>query len=608
MITAASSAVLSYVRRASIVRGRPRGNLSYASGLAACALCLLGGAALAQSVAPPPSQVRPPVIVPPSGGGRISIPSAPAGAQIPPEAKKLAFTLLGFDLQGEFPELAAERQTMAAPLVGKVVTVAQVFEFADRLQQAYVRAGYPLARVVIQPQEFEKSARIKLRVIDGYIERMELNAIAAPARGRVAAVLEPLEHKRHLQQSDLERRLLLAGEEPGLTLNATFAAGKEVGGSVLVLTGRYRPVSASLYIDDAMPKAFGTGQVVTSLSENGLASLGEQFSVSVAGDPAGGFFTPQPNRRYLSTTYTMPLGVDGWKFELFATDGRTTPFVTDPIAATFGVFDQAHVKVMYEILKTRDAELTLHAMFEPTDESLSSIAFDPSVRLSFDRIRPVRAGLDGVWRQRTAGLTVNYGAEISQGLNVFGARTAGEAALTPVPLSQQGADAVFTKLTGHLEINQALPSEAFVALKTSWQDSFHKPLLLPEQYDIDGASMLSGFTAGEFFGDSAWVARTEFGRSFPTHLGGGPASSIVFTPYIFGAAGDREIYDPTAAELGSVQVYNYGLGLRFNLPSWADNAPDTYAFIEASRGYVDRVIAPTSNNSSRIFAGISVQY
>ena len=110
-------------------------------------------------------------------------------------------------------------------------------------------AGYPLARVVIVLQQFDGSARIKLRVIDGFIERMDLNAIAPAARGYVAAVLAQIQRKTHLRQADLERRLLLAGEQPGLTLNATFAAGKDVGGSVLVLTGRYRPVSASLYVD-----------------------------------------------------------------------------------------------------------------------------------------------------------------------------------------------------------------------------------------------------------------------------------------------------------------------------------------------------------------------
>jgi hemolysin activation/secretion protein len=561
--------------------------------------------ALAQTAAPPPSQVRPPTIVPPSASGRIGIPQVPAGAQIPAEANKLTFKLLGFDIQGEFPELAAQRKEIASPLIGKTITVAKVFEFADKLQQVYVHAGFPLVRVVILPQEFEDSARIKLRVIDGFVERMDLNAIGAPIRARVASVVAPLIRKKHLQQSELERRLLLAGEAPGLILNATFVAGKEEGGSVLVLTGRYRSISASVYVDDAMPAAFGTGQVVTSVSENGLAGLGEQLSLSVAGNPEHDFFRNDPNRRYLSATYMMPLGIDGWKLELFATDGRTTPYITIPGTETFGVFDQGHVKVIYEAIKSRDAELAFNAMFEPANESLESLAFTPPVPISLDRIRPVRVGFDGIWRDRTAGLTVNYGGQFSQGLDAFGARTAADAAQSDVPLSQQGADAVFSKLNGHLEINQALPNDFFAAFKAYGQTSFNQPLLLSEQFDIDGPNMLSGFTVGEFFGDRAWVLRGELGR--PVSVPIAPATLIV-TPYLFAATGERDIYQPTAVEVPSVHVLNYGLGARFNIPSWTPDAHDTYAFVEASNGYAGPVITPMTNNSSRIFAGILVQY
>ena len=223
---------------------------------------MLSAAALAQQNVPAPSQVLPPVITPPQGGGRIALPQVPAGAIVPEQAKKLSFKLLGFSIQGEFDELKAARVEIEKPLIGRRVTVADIFEFANQLQQIYVRAGYPLARVVILPQEFEKSARIKLRVIDGFVERMELESIAPPVRGRVAAVLAPLLRKTHLKQSELERRLLIAGEAPGLILNAVFASGKEVGGSVLVLAGRYRPVSVSVYSDNAMPASLGTGQLV----------------------------------------------------------------------------------------------------------------------------------------------------------------------------------------------------------------------------------------------------------------------------------------------------------------------------------------------------------
>src|SRR5690242_2280283 len=105
-------------------------------GLATVGWLLAGAPTLAQTV-PAPSQVVPPVIAPPPAAGRISIPQVPAGTQIPAQAKRLSFKLLGFDIKGEFDEFVARRKEIEAPLIGRTITVAQVFEFADQLQQVY---------------------------------------------------------------------------------------------------------------------------------------------------------------------------------------------------------------------------------------------------------------------------------------------------------------------------------------------------------------------------------------------------------------------------------------------------------------------------------------
>lgn len=200
----------------------------------------------ASRVAPAPSQVEPPVLptVPQAAPGipAITPPEAPA---FPKDAEKLSFVLLGFDIEGEFEEFVAARRELAAPLIGRRVTVAELFTFATKLQEVYVRAGYLLARVVVSPQELSEKARVKLQVIDGFIERVDATALPPAVRGRVAAVLQPLFQKRHLLQRELERRLLLAGDTPGLELRSTFAAGDEIGGSVLILTGPHRPITAS---------------------------------------------------------------------------------------------------------------------------------------------------------------------------------------------------------------------------------------------------------------------------------------------------------------------------------------------------------------------------
>jgi len=246
----------------------------------------------AQVVAPAPSQVTPPRLpTEPRPAPQIPTVSPPEAPAFPKDAEKLSFVLTGFDIEGEFEEFVAIRRELAAPLIGKRVTVAQVFDFATKLQEAYVQAGYLLVRVVVVPQELAEAARVKIRVIDGFIERIDVTALPGAVQNRIAAVLAPLFQKRHLTQNELERRLLLAADTPGLELRSTFAPGQEIGGSVLILTGLHRPVSVSAYIDNAMPVTFGTLQNVGLLALNSVLGAGEQITVSATGYPGRDFAT-----------------------------------------------------------------------------------------------------------------------------------------------------------------------------------------------------------------------------------------------------------------------------------------------------------------------------
>lgn len=314
---------------------------------------------------------------------RAPAPAAPEPLVAPPGAEQLTFVLSGIDIEGEFQEFVSVRRELAAPLIGKRITVAQVFQFANELQQAYVRAGYILARVVVPPQELEGSARVKVTVIDGFIERTDVTGLSEIIRGRVSAVLAPLLGKRHLTQTELQRRLLIAGDTPGLKLQSTLAPGKEVGGTVLILSGLYRPVSANLYTDDAMPRTLGTWQVYSLAALNGLLGAGEQIAVNATGFPDHDFFTAHPTRRFLSGALALPLGIEGFKLGVTGTDGRTTPRV-DPTIATQGRFDQLRVQLAYDAVKRRDFELTFSARFEATDERIDSLVFNPPLPLSLD--------------------------------------------------------------------------------------------------------------------------------------------------------------------------------------------------------------------------------
>lgn len=565
--------------------------------MAFAAVCCSALPAIAQTIAPAPSLVAPPTIAAPAIRPRISLPQVPAGATTPEQAKTLFFVLTGLDIEGEFPELAAIRTELASALIGKRISVADLLALADKLQQAYVNAGYPLARVVTLPQEIDKRARVRLKVIDGFVERMDLEALPPAARSRVAAVLSPLIRKPHLTQQELERQLLIAGDTPGLILNAVFGAGKEIGGSILVLTGRYRPVSATLYVDDALPKSFRTWQAVSSFSFNNFLGFGEQLSVSAAGYPNEDYFTAHSTRRYLSAAFAVPLGINGLKAEFGATNARTTPHV-EPIFATQGLLDRAYARLAFDAVKRRDSALTFSARYDATDERIDTLALTPALPISLDRTRVVRGGFEGLWRWREAGITLTYGGNLSQGLDAFGARTADKA--NPLlPLSRLGADAVFTKLDGHAEIYHNLPEDFFWSMAAAGQTPFNQPMLTSEQFDITGSRALSGFTSGALPGDGGWFVRGEFGRAFAAF------GAMVVTPYVFAAAGERILENPTFLEFKRLGAKNYGVGTRFNIAPLNAFMPEAYGFVEWSRRQVD--VNPRLNGD-RIFTGIVLRY
>ena len=223
--------------------------------------------------------------------------------------------------------------------------------------------------------------------------------------------------------------------------------------------------------------------------------------------PSRDFATEFPTRRFLQGSLVFPVGIDGLKFLIAGTDGRTTPRVDLP-AQTQGIFRQNTFVLAYDAVKSRDFQLTFSGRFDATYERIDTLVLTPPVSLGLDQVRPVRASVDGNWQLRETNTNIAFGATVSRGLNALGARTLADA--TPeLPLSRQGADAVFTKLNAALAITQSLPSDFFIATTSYAQSSFNKPLLTSEQFDIIGPKMISGLPVGLLPGDSSWVVRTE---------------------------------------------------------------------------------------------------
>ena len=55
-----------------------------------------------------------------------------------------------------------------------------------------------------------------------------------------------------MTQAEIERRLLLAGDTPGVILRSTLAPGQTEGGAVLVIDAKYQAISETLAFDNSL--------------------------------------------------------------------------------------------------------------------------------------------------------------------------------------------------------------------------------------------------------------------------------------------------------------------------------------------------------------------
>lgn len=528
-------------------------------------LVLLPAIAQAQTA----SQITPPSFRPNlERPGGFALTGGP-GLATPSGAEKLFVKLSAIQIKGGLSELAAATAELERRLVGRPVSGAEIFAAARDLEAAYARAGYVLARVVLPPQHLVNGARLKLTVVDGFIERVELKDVPEPVRHHIAGLVEPLVGRRGVMLIELERRVLLAGDTAGVILRSTLSPGRGEGATVLVIDAKYQAVSETLTFDNTLSKALGGTTVGVGLDFNSIAGLGELIYVRANGHPedggGNGFFETYPRNRILAAGFVLPLWVDGLSFNAEYTDARTTPEAVAGIQTT-DTFERLSLRLRYAWLRARSANFNSEVSFDAQDEQQSQFlgpVGDPAP-LSQDRLRIVRFANDGdvltPW-----GATISGRATASFGIDGLGARSAAEAS-TMLPLSRMGADASFQKFDIALNYNHALLDHFAVSVSARAQTSFNAPLLRSEQIGIANTTGLSAFDAGTIVGDQGYVVRGELQSPWVLPLQNavifGSPLGVVAAPYIFAAYGEVALEDPTAQEAPRIHASSYGGGIR----------------------------------------------
>jgi len=505
-----------------------------------------------------PSQVTPPSLAPPPAPGpTIELPAgAPEAA--PPAAANLSVQVGQIDVTGTFAEFQGQTAALLDPLRGSRMTVAQIYEAAGALERAYAKAGFILVRVVVPPQKLADGGPVRFVVIDGTVERVDTSAVPERLRGVVAARMASIIGKPHVTLHDIERRLLLVSDLPGLQLRSTLARGDTPGGTLLVVEATQNYVTGTVGFDDRLPGSLGTWTINTSLALNDALGLGEQAYFSYSSSPDLG----SPRLRVFGGGIVLPIGSDGFTLnpEYTQSQARPTPLPGTP--ASLGEFQRFALHAAYPLIRTREQTLSLQATAEWDDETLTTTAF--GTLLYHDEYTVMRYGAHDAFALPWGAPAVLEGT-YSEGVG-------GRAGSALVPLSQQGASSVFNKFNAFMSVRQPLAEKFEVDLTGRAQTSFGTPLVLSEQFSLDGADALSSFAAGSFSVDQGASLRAELARPSTLQLIDNRPPAL-FVPYLYAAYGAGELVNPTAVQKGVIDAGSAGFGVRTSAGTRVGGSP-----------------------------------
>ncbi len=440
--------------------------------------------------------------------------------------------------------------------VGKDITIDDLYNLAFQIEQEFSRKGFPLVRVILPTQELEPgAATVFFKVIDGFIEKVDISNAPKMQTLRTFSYLRPLIGKNSLKLEELEKQLLLASNSSGISISTTLAPGEKEGGTILIVEGDHKLVSGGITFDNSQNKELGREQGQIRASFHSPMGLGETIT-------AFGLAKPTPDGiwgtgsevpiRAGGLAASIPIGNKGLAIGATYTESMTRPGEEVKDLGLEANMKSASINVSYPLKYKRDLVVLARSSINWIDEIQHTNASGLDEEISHDRITSLKVG---VGMNRCTEFCLSLDAEISKGISL-GSRTRKDVG-PGTPLSREAADVNFS----HLRFSAAYKANFFkdylMSINTGGQYSFSGSVLNSEQMGIAGDEKLSGLASGGVSGDEAWYVRAQVNRNISL------ANNLSISPYLYSAAGKAYLSDPTASERSSSYARAVGIGLEF---------------------------------------------
>ena len=469
---------------------------SIAALLAAWALVVLATAATAQPVVPSSVQpgreqqrfVEPPPPLSQPRGPAVSLPStvAPAGAE------HILVKVRAVHITGATVYRPETLAPLYADIVGREVTLAAIYDLAQRITTKYGNDGFVISRAIVPPQELDPAgATVEIQVIEGYVDQVVWPKELSRFRDFFSYYTARIIAERPANIHTIERYLLLAGELPGLKFkNSLKPSPTHQGAATLIVEGvLFSPVDGNGRIDNRGPRGQGPLELLGSMTINNLLHMHDAVTVTYAGP-----FEAE-ELKYVYGQYSQVLVPEGLVWFVDGSNGWGRPETPELEVLNYHtkstVFETGFT---YPILRTRERNLSLTGLWFMSHNE--GVIFDtPTLPPStLDRLRGFRLKTNADWADPLMGID-QVNVTVSQGLQSFGSTDNRQ------PLASRLNGRVdFSKLEATLTRVQQLPAN-FSFLGAAYGQLAGTPLLSPELCGYGGRVFGRAYDPSELVAD-----------------------------------------------------------------------------------------------------------
>jgi len=521
--------------------------------LAVVALCgLFVPIAQAQPLPGPASPDRieqrfqpPPV---PRATPEITIPG-PEAPTPPAEALKIDFILSAVILDGSTVYKPADLTPLTADLIGKKISLAQVFTLRDALTAKYRRDGYILSQVIVPPQEVADGV-VHMQAVEGYVSNVTIQGDAHDSRGLIADMAERIKAARPLTAKVLERYVLLMQDLPGLSVRTVLRpAGNVPGAADLDLVVTHRTVTGYAAVDNRGSKAIGPLQGQVGINLNSLFGLNDRTALQLA------TVSPVDELQYAAIQHDEILSPEGTRLSVSTNYSHSKPrgalVNLDPLGNSLSL----RAGIDHPVIRSPSRTLRVGAAFTALNSSVDLLG----ARFSDDKVRylSLTANYDVadtlLGDGRPASTLIN--AELSQGLDILGATRTGSP-----NLSVANGHSDFTRLYADLTRSQRIAGPFGLGFAASAQVA-SAPLLSAQRFGLGGSRIGRGYEPSEILGDNGIAASIEARYNLPA----GDTIFIYPQLYVFYDIGKVWNIDPAVGQPKSQSLASAGPGVRFDL-------------------------------------------